>query len=205
MTVLPRPQTINRTDMHIITVSGLHSNIGKTLLSERIVSLVPGIAAIKISINDVHTIVTNTEQTIMEPGKDTQRLKTGGAGEVVWIKAKPEDIKDAVNQAMGLLSGYQTILIEGNSVLDILTPKLSFFVCDHQLLTHNAIKPSRLMALQKAQIIINNVRCNTDANESGIREKCRQFNTKAVFYSMNLKDQKDCCAILRDLINDHGL
>jgi len=72
------------TQKNIITVSGSHSGIGKTLLAEYLLSLLHDFAAIKVSIEDFFTAVFCDDATIMVPGKDTFRLKSSGAKQVVW-------------------------------------------------------------------------------------------------------------------------
>jgi dethiobiotin synthetase len=57
-----------------ITVSGLHSNIGKTLLSQYLLGLLENTAAIKITTTDFETFITDKEDVIMVKGKDTWRL-----------------------------------------------------------------------------------------------------------------------------------
>ena len=66
-----------------ISVSGLHSNIGKTLLSQHLLGLLKKTAAIKITTTDFETFITDKEDVIMVEGKDTWRLKKGGASKVV--------------------------------------------------------------------------------------------------------------------------
>ena len=78
------------TDKKIIAVSGSHSGIGKTLLAEYLLSLLQDFAAIKISIEDFFTAVSCDDATIMVPGKDTFRLKTSGAKQVIWVRS-PEN------------------------------------------------------------------------------------------------------------------
>ena len=52
-------------DIKTITVSGLQSNIGKTLLSQHLLSLLKNTAAIKITATDFETFITDKEDVIM--------------------------------------------------------------------------------------------------------------------------------------------
>ncbi|MCX5894963.1 MAG: hypothetical protein NTZ51_03895 [Proteobacteria bacterium] len=184
------------TDKILITVSGSHSGIGKTLLAEYILSLVRDFAAIKITIEDMFTAVSSDEKTIMVPGKDTFRLKARGATKVVWVRSPEESLADAMEQALGLLSDGNRILIEGNSILSHISPDIAFFVSGSE--THK-LKPSRLVALRKAHVIINNIR--DAATDHHLTEQClRKLNAHATIVSLNLRDEHAARAFLRDSI-----
>ncbi len=187
----------------VLVVSGLRSGIGKTLLAEHIVSLVPGIAAIKISMNDTFTRVTDEETSIMVEGKDTCRLKSRGAGKVVWIQATEKDLSDAVRKGLSLLAGYQRILIEGNSVLQYLNPDAAVFVCDSSILSE-PIKPSRLAALQKATVILNNLRGSAAAGDSGVAAFCGNHNRRAPVHAVDIANAAQTTRLLKDILSGEG-
>lgn len=188
----------------IIVVSGLQSGIGKTLLAEHIVSLVPGIAAVKITMNDTFTVVTDEQSSIMVPGKDTWRLKSRGAGKVVWIQATEKDLREAVQKGLTLLTDSPRILIEGNSVLQHLSPAVAVFVCDSSILT-GPIKPSRLTALQMATVILNNMRENQPASDSAVAAFCRKHNKQAPVHTVNIADAAQILPLLRDALSAGGV
>jgi len=189
----------------MVTVSGLHSNIGKTLLAEHLISLRPGCAALKISITDNFTRVTDDEAVIMVAGKDTCRLKQSGAGIVVWVQSRAADLEIALGQAARRVRGYPLVLAEGNSILDLLTPDLSFFVCDSRIVAARDIKPNRLMALARADIIISNLRCRRRAEDEATARACRDLNQRAAFYAIDLADQQATRALVRPLLHKAGL
>lgn len=184
----------------VITVSGLHSGIGKTLLAEHLISLLPGCAAIKITISDNITRVTVDKALIMVEGKDTHRLKKSGAGAVVWVQSRPDDLESSVRHAAGYVTDYEVVIIEGNSILDLLTPDLSFFVCDGRLASDASVKPNRLKALARADVIINNLRGGQSDDSAALEAACRKFNQHASLYAINLEDQKAAVAVLRTVL-----
>jgi Ni2+-binding GTPase involved in maturation of urease and hydrogenase len=191
-------------DKKTVTVSGLYSGVGKTLLAEYITSMVNDIAAIKITINDFFTLVTDDEKSIMVEGKDTFRLKSRGAKKVVWVRSKEEDIEEAVQQALYLINDCKKILVEGNSILNYMTPDLAIFVCDEKLSNINKLKPSRLTALKKADIIINNIRDDSATNRSAVEKVCKKVNKKIPFISLNLKDGAAVLQTLKDILSQRG-
>ena len=186
-----------------ITVSGLHSNIGKTLLSQHLLGLLKNTAAIKMTTTDFETFITDKEDVIMVEGKDTWRLKNSGASKVVWINSTEQNTLDSFKTSLSLVANYQIILIEGNSILKYLNPDLSFFICDAKILDYTNVKPSRKLALSKTDIIINNLREeNVDCQENSlIEEFCARINSKAVFINLDLKQTEGTTGTLKRLLN----
>lgn len=190
-----------------ITVSGLHSNIGKTLLSQHLLSLIDNASAIKITTNDFETFITDKEEVIMVEGKDTWRLKKAGASKVVWISSTEENTLDSFKTSLSLVADYRIILIEGNSILKYLNPDLSFFVCDAKILDYPKIKPSRKLALSKTDVIINNLREGlTDCQKNRkIEELCAGINSRAEFINIDLKQTHNANSTLDALLNRYKL
>ena len=190
-----------------ITVSGLHSNIGKTLLSEHLLTLCKDTAAIKMTTTDFNTFITDENNTIMIEGKDTWRLKKSGASKVVWINTTEEHTLDSFNTGLSLVTDYHKILIEGNSILKYVTPDLSFFICDSKILDYEKVKPSRKLALNKTDIIINNIRgCITDSRENRLVEEfCTSINSKADFLNLDLKKTPETTDVLKKLLDRYNL
>ena len=180
----------------IITVSGSHSGIGKTLLAEHLLSLLQDFTAVKISIEDFFTAVSCDEAIIMVPGKDTFRLKSSGAKQVIWVRSPENNLLDSLEQACSLLVDCSGVLIEGNSILTYVNPDLAFFVYGGELQT---LKPSRLYALQKARVIINNLR-DESAEIAEIEQSLCRLNPAALVVSLNLSDRESVISFLKDTL-----
>lgn len=193
-------QLFGLTQKKILTVSGSHSGIGKTLLAEYLLSLLQDFAAIKISIEDFFTAVSCDDATIMVPGKDTFRLKTSGAKQVIWVRSPEHSLMESMEQACSLLVDCTGVLIEGNSILTYINPDLAFFVYGGELQT---LKPSRLYALQKARIIINNLRDESEQT-AAIEKSLRSLNPAAVVVSLNLSDRQSVIPLLKDMLNQRA-
>lgn len=202
MTLITLPKNIKT-----ITVSGLHSNIGKTLLSQHLLSRMKNTAAIKMTTTDFETFITDKEDTIMVAGKDTWRMRKSGASKVVWINSTEENTLESFNTSLSLVVDYQKILIEGNSILKYLTPDLSFFICDAKILDYENVKPSRKLALNKTDIIINNIREGIINKRENIliKEFCTSINSRAEFLNLDLKQTRKTTDILYRLLNRYNL
>ncbi|MCX5901203.1 MAG: hypothetical protein NTX06_10830, partial [Proteobacteria bacterium] len=97
-------------------------------------AIVPAIAAIKITINDYITEISENDSSIMVEGKDTWRLKTSGAGKVIWIQSTEGNLHNALSEALDSAAGFDRVLIEGNSVLRHIKPAIGIFLCDARIL-----------------------------------------------------------------------
>jgi hypothetical protein len=196
-------QTAAVPDQKIITVSGLYSGVGKTEFCQRIAGLLPGIAAIKVTMNDRVTEVLDDEALIMVAGKDTWRLKTSGAGRVVWVRAQQEHLNAALADALGRCRGYAKLLIEGNSVLGHITPSLAVFICDDRVCADKPLKPSRQLALQKSDIIIYNLRPGTVADVAQVASRLKSFNSLAPVHALDVRDRQQAVALLKGLLHKY--
>ncbi len=164
----------------------------------------PGCAAIKVTINDQITEVLDDEASIMVAGKDTWRLKTSGAAQVVWVRAQEEHLKEALAEALKRVGANPRLLIEGNSVLAHITPALAVFMCDSRICADKPLKPSRAAALAKADIIIHNVRAGLDAAEAAVTETVRQYNQTAPVVTLDVTDKPQAVALLTGLLQTYG-
>jgi hypothetical protein len=132
----------------------------------------------------------------MVPGKDTFRLKSSGAKQVIWVRSPEHTLMDAMSQACSLLVDCAGVLIEGNSILTYINPDLAFFVFSGELQT---LKPSRLYALQKARVIINNLR-DESAETAEIEKNLRSLYPAAAVVSLNLSDRHSVIPFLNNTI-----
>ena len=192
--------------MKVITVSGAHKGVGKTLLSEILLRSLKGFAAIKVTMTDLHTSVTDDEEEVIISGKDTFRMKRSGAEKVVWVNATEESLQEAMKHALGMVGNPQGLLIEGNSILRYLNPAIAFFVVDN---TIEPMKPSRVSALKKADVCIVNQRNGAviskdtlqDLNKLNPKMKIFNFDLFAV-KKKNNKDAKDLIEYLEKLLSE---
>lgn len=168
--------------MKVVTVSGARKGVGKTVLAELLLRNMYGFAAIKITMTTMYTSVSDNEEEIMVPEKDTFRLKKSGAEKVVWVRATERLLQEAMEQALGLIGKPKGLLIEGNSILKYLNPTIAFFVIDSKV---EQMKPSRISALKKADVCIVNQR-NGSTISREIIQKAKSINPKIRIFSFDL-------------------
>jgi len=188
----------------IIIISGLYSGIGKTMLFEYIVASVPAMAAIKITINDSITEVSEDDFSIMVEGKDTWRLKTSGAGKVIWVQSTEANVCKVLPEALDRTASFASVLIEGNSVLRYIKPALGIFLCDERILEIQTLKPSRLEALRKAAVVINNIRIPAKETTAVVEEKIRSINKTATVIHLNLSSKIEVAACVKNILVNSG-
>src|SRR3989338_4964182 len=131
--------------MKIITVSGAQSGVGKTIVAEKLLGILSGWSALKITVlhngrcptgkncracdelDSEFSIVTD-RAVIEKEGTDTQRLKVAGAKQVVWLKVKSRSFPTGLKAALAKFRKAKGIIIESTSVLKYLSPDLAIFV-----------------------------------------------------------------------------
>lgn len=125
-----------------IIVSGVKSGVGKTYIAQKLLGYLPGWSALKVTVSKENSCphergcgicskikepfyIIKDETIINQAGKDTARLKKAGAKEVIWLKARPEGLKDGLEEALCEFSDCGGIVIEGTSVLKFIKPDLN--------------------------------------------------------------------------------
>ncbi len=165
--------------MFIITVSGLHSGVGKTSLCSLLLGRLDGFAAIKVSTGGMYASVTDEEDTIREEGKDTRVLWDAGARPVVLVRCPAEDLQEALEQAFVLIGDVSGVVVEGNGPVRLLKPNVSFFVTGPGLAE---AKPGALEVLKKADVVVVNV--EEDEPPGKLADDIRKLNAKAAITTM---------------------
>jgi len=160
------------------------SGTGKTSLACALLPHLPHFGAIKITIQDLGTKVSDTDEEILVPGKDTYRLKTSGASKVVWVQSSEEELSEAMGFAWNMIGEVEGTLIEGNSILEHVNPNLTFFVVDREI---TGLKPSRISALKKANVVVINKKEEGLTGEN-VEKVIRSFNPQALILTLNLKE-----------------
>ncbi len=142
--------------MIIISVSGKASNVGKTTLVSHIIkNLKCQVAVIKTSIHDEleDIIVSDNPEIINENGTDTAIFKESGAENVVYLRSDYEHLEESYKKARELLDDdIEYLIIEGNSILDFISPTLIFYLES----TNLEAKDSANRARSCSDIIIEN-------------------------------------------------
>lgn len=131
--------------MKTIVVSGSGSRIGKTYLAEELLRGLRDWSALKVTVSKKDGCphdrscgicekikepfyITKDNDIINQAGKDTAKLKSAGAKEVIWLKARPEGLKKGLSKALSEFSNCHGVIIEGTSVLKFIKPDLNIHV-----------------------------------------------------------------------------
>lgn len=156
-----------RNGVKIITVSGSSSGAGKTTVAERLLRELKGWSALKVTLlhygacpinrdcgacenlDSKFSIISN-RKIIEEEGKDTQRLKKAGAEQVLWLRSKPEGLRQGLKQSLLSLKRAKGVIVEGTSVLKYLKPDLAIFVKKK----NSILKRSAREVLKKVDLIL---------------------------------------------------
>ena len=165
--------------MRIITVSGARSNVGKTSLVSLLAARLPGYGAIKVTITDLFTSVTDDPVTISEEGKDTAVMKGAGADPVVWVRCPVEALSESLSYALNLAAGGKGVIIEGNSPVGLIEPDVAFFVTGAD---PRDMKPGAAEVLARADVVVVNV--DDDSPSDSAEQAVREHNKAAVITTM---------------------
>jgi molybdopterin-guanine dinucleotide biosynthesis protein len=148
----------------IIGIGGAHSSCGKTTLASAIIRYLaeggpfvplganPRIAAIKYTKEAVCSSIIEDDAALHEKGKDTGRLSSAGADKVLWLKAPAEALGQMLPAAMQRLTGFECIVIEGNSAVELAEPDIVIFITGRP---HEPAKASAARLFGRADIIVS--------------------------------------------------
>jgi len=131
--------------MKIIVVSGKKSGVGKTYIAQRLLNSLLRWSALKVTVSRKEGCphgkncgicleikkpfyIIKDRKIINEAGKDTARLKESGAKEVIWLKARPEGLREGLHKALSAFSDCEGVVIEGTSVLKFIQPDINIHV-----------------------------------------------------------------------------
>ncbi len=166
----------------IISVTGAHSKVGKTTLASIILKNVEGFGAIKYTKTPLYTTVTDEDDIIMQESKDTAIMAGSGAERVVWIQSPASGLQNALDIAVGKMSGLKGVVVEGNSPVDFLNPYLVVFIVG----ADGEVKPSATRVAERADVIIINT-ANSNADPSIVTSL---HNGNAKIFQIDLINKK---------------
>ena len=173
------------TTKKVITVSGSHKGVGKTALSEILLSTLPHFTAIKITMTSRDIGLYDNEEHLMIADTDTFRMKKSGAEKVLWIRTTEDEITDLMLKALERAGDTHRLLIEGNSILQYINPTLACFVTTA---TIDNMKTSRIEALEKADLCVLNLMDNC-SDAVLLADKIKRVNPSIEIFSFNLIDK----------------
>ena len=153
--------------LKIVTISGSHAKVGKTMLAEKLFKRLKGWSGLKVTVMhngkcptgkncgicnklDSEFSIISDKNRLNEKGKDTQRFKNSGAKKVLWLRAKPEGLKKGLKKAVSMFKGADGLIIEGTSVLKYIKPDIAILVKKKG----SILKPSAKEIFNKIDLVI---------------------------------------------------
>ena len=154
----------------IVSISGFSSEVGKTTTLCKLLRLLPGWEAIKITrghyrscgkdpqaccvsplLGQQPLVLSSREETCVQ-GKDTGRYWQAGAGRVHWVIGTDEQIEAGIKTALGRVE-QEGVFIEGGSFLKHVKADYSVMVASPAI---KDIKSSAVGVLSKMDALIIN-------------------------------------------------
>jgi molybdopterin-guanine dinucleotide biosynthesis protein len=139
--------------LKIISVTGAHSDVGKTAMCAMVLKELKGFGAVKFTKTPLYASIVDNRETLMQSGKDTAIMYEAGAEKVIWIKSPRDGLKEVLPSALERMSGLKGLVIEGNSPVDFLNTHLVIFIVGED----GKIKPSSFDVAEIADIIVINI------------------------------------------------
>lgn len=155
----------------IIGIGGGHSGAGKTTIACEILKKAEGWGAIKFTKTPFYSSITDDQEVLSAKGKDTGRLLEAGAEKVLWVQSSGDELAETASMAVQMLTNLPGIVVEGNSMIEVLTPDIVVFVAG----VRERFKPGAERILGMADIVITD-----EESPQGFPEGAERFHTTDV-------------------------
>jgi molybdopterin-guanine dinucleotide biosynthesis protein len=153
--------------MRVLGVGGCCSGVGKTTIICRLLEVLGGWGALKVSpahrdrrSHSAATVVTHGLEGAYridtdpgDPGSDTGRFRAAGAARVAWLRSTPERLGLALDEALAGFTGLSGVVVEGNAPARERPPAGLVMVAR---VGQREIKPSARPMLARADWIVLN-------------------------------------------------
>ena len=154
----------------IVSVSGFSSDVGKTTVLCKLLEMLPGWEAIKVTrghyrscgkdpeaccvspLLGARPLVLSGPAETREPGKDTARFWEAGAAMVHWVVATDEQVEEGIKIALSRVE-REGVLIEGGSFLKHIDAHYSIMVASTPV---RDIKSSAVRVMPKMNAVFVN-------------------------------------------------
>jgi molybdopterin-guanine dinucleotide biosynthesis protein len=172
----------------IVSVSGFSSDVGKTTVVCKLLNMLSGWEAIKVTrghyrscgkdpnaccvspLLGAQPLVLSAPAETCEPGKDTARFWDAGAAMVHWVVAGDDQVADGINIALARVK-REGVIVEGASFLNHIDADYSIMVASPPI---RDIKSSAVRVMQK----MDSIYVNRSAPDGSLIEEMRERLTK---------------------------
>ena len=158
----------------IIGIGGGHSGTGKTTIACEILKKVEGWGAIKFTKTSFYSSITDDQEVLSAKGKDTGRLLEAGAEKALWVQSSGDELSETASMAVQMLSNLPGIVVEGNSMIEVLTPDIVVFVAG----LRERFKPGAERVLGMADIVMTDEK-SPQGSPNGLKDFIRLMSKDA--------------------------
>jgi molybdopterin-guanine dinucleotide biosynthesis protein len=151
----------------IIGICGGYSGAGKTTIACEILKNVAGWGAIKYTKTSFYSSIIHDEESLSVQGKDTKRMMDAGAAKVLWVQSSADELAETASMAVQMLSDLEGIVVEGNGMIEVLSPDVVVFVSG----SGEKVKSGAERVLHMADIVIEG-----DTPVEGIPAAAKRFH-----------------------------
>jgi len=145
----------------VISVGASSKKAGKSKVASFLVKELKPAFALKVSSGSHAPSTIVTDPTLLsKPGTDTGALLAAGARKVLWVNASGSRLATELEKALAMFPAGGTLVVEGNSVLEHISPDFSVFV---MTVPFGEFKPSAEQALSRADLVLVDMRWNLAA------------------------------------------
>lgn len=168
----------------IVSISGFSSDVGKTTVVCKLLGMLAGWEAIKVTRGHFRSCGKNPEACCVspmlgerplvisgpadtrEPGKDTARFWEAGAAMVHWVVATDDQVAEGIKIALSRVE-REGVIVEGGSFLKHIDADYSMMVASPSV---HDIKSSAVRVMPK----MNSIYVNRSAPDSSVASRLRE-------------------------------
>lgn len=143
--------------MAILVVGGQTKGVGKTSVVAGLIAALPERrwVAFKISLarpeDEFEGAIQVREELDKGPGTDSARFLAAGAARSFWVRARREDLAEAIARIRPEIEAAENAVIESNSAMEFLQPDLYLSVIDPEA---KDFKESAMRLLERADAVL---------------------------------------------------
>jgi molybdopterin-guanine dinucleotide biosynthesis protein len=199
----------------VVSVSGFSSDAGKTTVICRLLKLLPGWEAIKItrghyrscgkdpeaccvsSMLGEHPHVITDERSTRITGKDTGRFWEAGAANVHWVIGADHQIEEGITEALSRVRA-DGVFVEGSSFLRYISADYSLMVSGPEV---RDIKSSSVRVMPQMNALLITRAEESNQIEQELREKLRSRGSNA--FDLPIAFEKDLPQLAAEIVRLH--
>jgi len=168
--------------MAVLVIGGQSRKVGKTSVVCGLIAALPEMrwTAIKLTQHEPFEPVAGLPPSILlreendsNSGTDSSRYLAAGAERAFWVRVPPGHLGAQMPKIRELISGAENMILESNSILELIDPDLALCVLDPAMAD---FKSSAQLCFERADALV------VPEGSQGMRERKRVFRFRAPEY-----------------------